>query len=239
MSGDDQIGPQTLKKSDYEYYPRTLPPDDFWGQVRRTVHGVPVSEEQIQMIVDALLTGLALVEDDAVLDIACGNGALSGYLYPHCASLFGVDMSEYLISVAKTHFEMPPKFTYHCDEAAHYVATENDPGRFTKVLCYGSFPFFPAQSGQAVLTDLRRRFTNVTRVVLGNLPDRDMAELFFEHGVPSPGVLDDHTEQIGVWRSREQMSGLAQECGWDAQFSTMPSEFYARAYRYDVLLTPA
>ena len=35
-------------KWDYKEYPKTLPPDDFWGQVRRTVMGKPISESEIK-----------------------------------------------------------------------------------------------------------------------------------------------------------------------------------------------
>ncbi len=50
-------------KWDYKEYPKTLPPDDLWGQVRRTVYGKPVSEDQIQMMVDAIVAGLELRPD--------------------------------------------------------------------------------------------------------------------------------------------------------------------------------
>ena len=85
----------THPKHDYKDYPKTVPEEDFWGQVRRTVNGKPVPEEQIKMIVDAILAGLALRPEDNCLDIACGNGYLSSYLFPHCQSLFGVDASPY------------------------------------------------------------------------------------------------------------------------------------------------
>lgn len=232
------VPPQGLKKSDYEFYPRSLAPDDFWGQVRRTVNGVPVSDEQIRMIVDAIMAGLDPGASDTVLDLACGNGALSRHLYEHCAALLGVDYSEYLISVARKHFEQAPRFTYQHREAADYVSSESDPLRFTKVLCYGSFSYFPAEGAETVLSGLRRRFANVERVFIGNLPDRDLAHEFYAEGLPEDSVLDDHTEQIGTWRSRRQFSELALRCGWHATFSTMPEGFFAR-YRYDALLTPA
>lgn len=239
MSDEEPISLAGLKKSDYKYYPRTLPADDFWGQVRRTVHGVPVSEDQIELIVKTILAGMELVQSDVVLDLACGNGALSRYLYGHCASLVGVDFSEYLISVAKQNFEQSPRYVYVCDDAADYVGSAEDPGRFTKVLCYGSFAFFSPQTAESVLSGLRSRFPNVERVFVGNAPDRDLAHLFYEDGLPGAEVLDDHTEQIGIWRSEAQMAKLAGDCGWRASFTRMPSEFYARDYRYDVVLTPA
>lgn len=237
MSAEGDIAPENLKKSDYEHYPRTLAADDFWGQVRRTVRGEPVGEEQIEMIVDAVLGALELRTDDVVLDLACGNGALSSRIYDRCAGLLGVDFSEYLISVAKDNFEQPPRYIYRCDDAAHYVRSETDPARFTKVLCYGSFSFFSPAGCETVLARLHERFTNVERVFIGNLPDRELAHLFYAQGLPEPARLDDHTEQIGTWRSRQQMTELARRCGWSASFSTMPPDFFSK-YRYDALLTP-
>ena len=70
-------------KSDYFHkeYPKTLDPDDLWGQVRRTVNGKPVSDAQIALIVAAIRDGLQFSKEDVVLDLACGNGALSSYFF--------------------------------------------------------------------------------------------------------------------------------------------------------------
>ena len=49
------------------------------------------------LIVNAVVTGLSLAPTDVVLDLACGNGALSSYLFDKCAGLVGIDISPYLI----------------------------------------------------------------------------------------------------------------------------------------------
>jgi SAM-dependent methyltransferase len=99
-------------KSDYKEYPKTLAPDDFWGQVRRTVHGKPITENQIQLIVEAIKNGLDFQKNDCLLDIACGNGALSRRLFHDINEFLGVDNSEYLISVAIANFGAPPKIRF-------------------------------------------------------------------------------------------------------------------------------
>src|SRR5579875_3735648 len=68
-------------KSDYDAYPRTLPRDDIWGQVRRTINGRRISEAEVQEIVAALRAALALACGDTLLDLACGNGALTARLF--------------------------------------------------------------------------------------------------------------------------------------------------------------
>ncbi|WP_042302095.1 class I SAM-dependent methyltransferase [Paraburkholderia kururiensis] len=222
---------------DYDAHARTCPPDDFWGQVKRTVRGKPVPAEQIEMIVGVIKEVLALRPDDTVLDLACGNGALSARLTDSCAALVGVDISPYLIDVAQQHFAQPSRVEFVADGAAQYLAAARAPERFTKVLCYGSFAYFPHDDARETLRLLGERFVNVERIFIGNLPDRDRAGAFYAPREPLPGELDDPQAQIGIWRTQAQFAELAAQAGWDAAFSTMPGGFFSVHYRYDVLLT--
>lgn len=223
-------------KHDYHEYPKTLPKDDFWGQVRRTVNGKPVSETQIRMIVDAIVEGLDLRPQDNCLDIACGNGYLSSYLFPHCQSLFGVDSSSYLIEIARENFENPPRFQFAVDDAAHFLRTEPAPDRFNKVLCYGSFSYFSDSDAVETLKLLHDRFTSVRQIMIGNLPDRDQADNFYRARQELPIDLDSHETQIGIWRSVAQFEALAASTGWAIEIRRMPEHFYAAHYRFDAFL---
>ncbi len=226
-------------KSDYKEYPKTLAPDDFWGQVRRTIYGRRITEEEVAVMVDAIRSGLDLHPEDDVLDLACGNGALSSRLYAHCRSLVGVDNSEYLIEVAHANFEDRDRSRFVLDDAAHYVESEPEPEQFTKALCYGSFSFFTAESAQAVVTGLGRRFVNVSRVFLGNLPDRDRASAFFPEGVDYAADLDDPASQAGIWRSASHLHEMAAAAGWSSRVVMMPAGFFNSHYRFDLVLERA
>ena len=223
-------------KHDYKEYPKTLPKDDFWGQVRRTVNGKPVPEKQIRMIVDAIMAGLDLRPEDNCLDIACGNGCLSSYLFPHCQSLFGVDASSYLIEIAQKNFENPPRFQFAVDDAAHFVRTEPAPNRFNKVLCYGSFSYFSDADAVETLKLLHSRFTSVRQIMIGNLPDRDQAPNFYTARQDYFADLDSHESQIGIWRSITQFEALAASTGWVLEVRRMPKNFYTTHYRFDAVL---
>lgn len=221
---------------DHDAYARTRAPDDFWGQIRRTVAGKPVDESQIETIVAAIRTGLEFKPNDVLLDLACGNGALSQRLYPDCAALLGVDLSPYMIDIANQYFADAPARRFIAQDAVEYVGAEAAPQSFTKVLCYGSFAYLSQDGALTVLRTLFERFTQVERVFIGNLPDRDRASLFYTVKAASPGELDDSTSQIGIWRTREQFEALAKQAGWRATFSAMPAGFYSSHYRYDVTL---
>lgn len=233
----EKIDRMNYPKSDYREYPKTLDRSDLWGQVRRTVHGRPVPENQIAMIVSAIRQGLQLRGDDVVLDLACGNGALASYLFDACASLVGIDVSDYLIEIANSRFVIPDKTAFLVDDAAHYVENAPDTERFTKVLCYGSFSYFSEADANRVLRALSQRFVNANRVFIGNLPDAERAYCFYPEGKDYAAELKDPVAQIGIWRTEAELRAMAATAGWNLEVTVMPSEYYAAHYRFDAILT--
>lgn len=220
----------------YKEFPQVMTPGDFWRQIKRTVNGEPVSEEQIAMIVQAIDEALLLGPDDRLLDLACGNGALSQYFFGKCEDFLGVDISAVLIEVAQRYFERPGR-KFLLSDVADYILNECQPEHFTKVLCYGSFSYFTEESARLVLTRLSNDFCNVQRVFIGNLPDLRLQHLFYRDGRDHGLELKSADSLIGIWRSEEEFRQLAADCGWQAHISRMPQAFYASHYRYDVLLT--
>ncbi len=218
-------------------HPKTKAPDDFWGQVSRTVNGEPVSDNDINLIVTAIKEGLSLVEEDVVLDIGCGNGALSRFFYDSVTEFHGVDFSPYMIEVAKNNFEVLPSFSFQEADAAGYVGSELKPERFTKVMCYGVFSYLDQADAETVLRELSERFINVSWFYIGNLPDRDLASQFYNDDIDYSELLDDPLAAIGIWRSKQQLVELVEKFGWRAEFFSMPDGFYSSHYRYDVRLT--
>ena len=118
------------------------------------------------MIIDAIRNGLSLSNEDILLDIGCGNGALSCYFFNDCFQLLRIDFSDYLISVAKTNFENPPFFTFEKSDAASYVDREPEPSRFTKDLCYGCFAYLTFADAEHVLRQLSERFLNIKTIYI-------------------------------------------------------------------------
>lgn len=222
---------------DHDQYARGQPANDFWAQIKRTVNGKPVTEEQITLIETTIKSNLGLHAGDVLLDLACGNGALSTRLFDRCQEFVGVDLSSYLISVARQHHEIAPRYTFQEQSADDYVRAEPRPERFSKVLCYGSFSYFSDEAAQAVLQLLFQRFSHVEKIYLGNLPDRDRLDLFYKGNRPSDAELSDHASRIGIWRSKNEFAALSHAAGWQAQFVAADPQFYAAHYRYDVILT--
>ena len=220
----------------YEQYPKTLARDDFWGQVRRTVMGRRITEEEVSSLVDHLRELLELRPRDVLLDLGCGNGALSARLFDGCAGYAGVDLSTYLIEIAKAYFERPPSHVFFHGDAAEFAASVERPESFTKVLCYGTFQYLPAAAVSGLLRTVFERFPRADRFVLGNLPDADKARHFFNEGYTDRD-LEDHQSQIGRWWSTEELRALGGTFGWEVGTVRMPQDFFSANYRFDAILT--
>jgi SAM-dependent methyltransferase len=234
MNSDSQIGAHRFS---YDRFARTCAPDDFLGQVKRTVHGVPLGEDQLTMIVSQIRRLLDLTPDDRLLDIACGNGHLSQHLFSDLGGYLGSDVSEYLIDVASRNFAHAPDFTFVQRDTLDHLREEACPGKFTKMLCYGSVQYFSDEQLADVLHLARRRFPALRRFLIGNCPNRDRAADFFQRTY-AEADLDDIGTALGRWRTSASLRAIAEDAGWDIAFSLMPPSFSGAAYRFDALLTP-
>ena len=217
---------------DYDTHARSQPREDLWGQVRRTVQGQPLPSEQIDMIVEAIVRQLDLRPDDVLLDLACGNGALSSRLQPFCTASLGVDVSGYLVDVAQERFA-GRCHGFTVGDAATFCETVPVAGRFTKALCYGSLSYLPDAEVGRMLRALHARLPWLERVLLGNLPDLARVDLFRWPGVCLP--LREPRSDLGVWRTVAEVANLAAP-EWRVTASVMPPAFHAAHYRFDALL---
>jgi len=195
-----------------------------------------VDDAQIVLIVSAITSALSLGRDDVVLDLACGNGALSSYLFEKCSELVGVDISPYLIGVAQRDFARPPHYRFRLDDVLSYVVQEQDTSTFTKVLIYGAFQYIPSNDAVPVLRALYERFPAVSKLFIGNLPNKRLLDRFYRDRTPTEAELNDHEARMGVWYLPEELEQMALATGWHAECSYMPAEFYASSYRFDVTL---
>ncbi|HYG52249.1 MAG TPA: class I SAM-dependent methyltransferase [Flavobacteriales bacterium] len=225
-----------MKDYIHKEFPKTCDPNDFFGQVKRTVNGKPVSQEQINMIVDAIVKGLDFKKEDVLFDLGCGNGALSVLMFSLVRNYHGIDFSEYLIEIAKKNFEKPG-FTFECAEANAYLSSVESNTRYTKALCYGVFSYFERNVAHAVLKNICEKFPNIGRFYIGNIPDKERAGNFFYKDIDYSKLIHDTQSAIGIWWSKDEFKKLAGETGWKIDFYHMPESFYSAHYRFDVILT--
>jgi cyclopropane fatty-acyl-phospholipid synthase-like methyltransferase len=221
----------------HKEHPKLKKQTDFWGQVSRSVNGQPVSEEQIKLIHEAIGRGLQFNGTEHLLDLGCGNSALSSYFFNKIDKYTGVDFSEYLIEIANKYFYEEHKTNFLVNDVISFVKTEINPLKYKKALCYGVFSYLSYSQAEELLNTLAREFKNIDTLYIGNLPNRSNAHNFYHDYIEYEPLLSDNLSAIGIWRTPEEMQLLAESCGWLSEISVMSSDFYAAHYRFDAILT--
>ena len=229
--------PQPSSVFSYDEHARSCDPNDFLKQTKRTINGIPVAPEQIEMIIKQIQRVLDLSSGDCLMEIACGNGYISKNLFQDIKYYLGSDISEYLISIARLNFEKVPDFNFKHADALQTIQTEKDPDKFNKFLCYAGIQYFNDAELIEILKLIKKHFKNIDRIFFGNIPNKEAAKSYFKTELPSEEEMSSTRTALGCWRSKSEISFIAQEAGWKATFHAMPEAFTGSAYRFDVLLT--
>jgi len=204
--------------------------NEFWKQVRRTINGEEVSEDQIQQIVKQINNCLNIQFDDCLVDIGCGNGALTNLVAPKECVVYGIDPSNYLIEIAKEFFQKE-KHTYE-------VGFANDDYTYTKFsisnkcLLYGVSSYLEDTMISDVLNNF---FSNSNKVMfIGAVRDLEHRNKFFQSkNLKIPPNKSETT--MGLWRSKAFFIQLSEKYKLNVEFLKMPNSFYASEYYFDVV----
>lgn len=220
----------------HKKYPKRFARDDFWSQIKRTVNGKPVTDEDIGLIVDQISNYLSLQKGSHLLDLGCGNAALASVFFNDIDSYTGVDFSSYLLEIANEYFRPSDKFNYVESDILDYVANSGCPDQIDNILCYGCASYLSSDDMEEVVNALYRRFSNANNIFIGNLPDKNKAKKFFEKRSITDYVLDDHKSPIGLWWNPDELEKMCRDAGFLSSIVYMPNQFYASEYRFDLVL---
>ena len=224
--------------SDYIHkeFPKTVGRKDFWNQIKRTVNGKRVSEEDISNIVKQITNHIHPNKKDHLLDLGCANGALASYFFPIINKYTGVDFSKYLLGVAKEFFN-PKNVQYVDEDAVVFINSCDNSKIYTKILIYGTMAYFSREGLINTITKIKKDFINCEKVFIGNIPNRLKAKEFYNKGGVMEFNLDDNKSSIGIWWNPDELIKICKEIGFKTEILYMPDSFYGSKYRFDILLT--
>lgn len=227
-----------MSNSDFIHkeFPKRFAKDDFWSQIKRTVNGKPVSENDIRMIINQISNNMSFSDTDHLLDIGCGNGALAARLFPLVQDYTGVDFSTYLLEIANEYFRPNSNINYIENDALQFVTDFEQPNIVDKVLMYGCMSYLSRDDFSLFLNKISQRFIGVNTIFVGNIPDITKAADFFAKRDIIDYDVDNETTPIGVWWDPDGLYKLAADIGFTAEFLKMPEEFYGHHYRFDMIL---
>ena len=220
----------------HKEFPKSVGREEFWKQIKRTVNGKEVSEEDITNIVNQITDHISPNENDHLLDLGCGNGALASNFFSSINKYTGVDFSEYLLGVAQEFFN-PINVEYIYDSAENFINNCSSPKIYTKILIYGAMSYFGRGGLIKALTHIKSDFVNTERIFIGNIPNKLKAREFYDNGGVKIFNLEDSNSAIGTWWDPEELTQVCNEIGFKVKLLYMPDSFYASKYRFDILLT--
>lgn len=207
---------------------------NFWGQIKRTVNAKPVTKKQINLIVNEVIQKLSLKKTDVLLDLGCGNGALTYLLRKKVKKITAVDFSPYLINVAKENFFSKNIDYLNCE--IYEFLKKKDVFLYNKILIYGVFPYLSDFKSKKVIQIFDKKFSNLEKVFIGNLPNLENSKKFFIYKMPSKYSLKNHKTSIGIWRSKKEMMRLNKNTNLRFKISNMKKNFYSSDYRFDLTI---
>jgi SAM-dependent methyltransferase len=220
-------------------YPLTFDEADFLRQVCHTIDGRPYTPAQFDTMVDAIRHEFRLGPMSSLLDVCCGNGAVTAKLALHCQQAVGIDFSTPLIDVArKFHGADNTRFL---DLDARELTSIDLPGApFDKVMMYGALQHFDVEDLDRLLSAFLRHGSADRTILLGGVPDKARLHRLFD----TPDKLTLHRtfqqegrDVIGTWWDTNAIRDACRRFGLDCRIDDESSDRPGGHYRFDAWIS--
>ncbi len=204
-------------------------------QVGKTINGLEVSGQQIELIISQIVEALSLTKKDKLLDLGCGNGLLTARLAKNASSVWGVDFAEGLLSYAKCH---------HSADNIMYIHSsilDVDSGLLSSTKHFSMYEVLQHLTNKQVSTLLARlgSVSSGARFFVGGIPDQERLRNFYDTEKKYEYFLSREEERkphLGRWWLETEIRALAEESGWSMKRLCQPEGLYTAYYRFDAVL---
>lgn len=209
--------------------------DELLKQVGKTVNGVDIAEDQVELIVESTASILELNRDDVLIDLCCGNGILTKRLAHRVERVLGVDFSSGLIQEAKRH-----------SHAENIIYLQNDvlglPNSIfsgkRKVLMYEALQHF-SESGLHSLMQALDGLDPGSTILFGSIPDKRKLRTYYDTDEKYSFFLQREAEgrpHMGMWWTDEDILRITAKTSFEAHVLPQVPALYTSHYRFNTLL---
>jgi len=207
-------------------------------QVGKTVDGIDVPADQIEIILNSILHNLTIEKGESVLDIGCGNGLLTKKVANENSSshIVGLELTPELYDVAIQH-SMEKHVEYLNENVFDYLCSAPKTP-FTKIYLYEVVQHFSHREVDRLFELLAGACGNNTRILIGGIPDLSRIWNFYSNeeriDYYYSGLISEENS-VGTWFHPNFFEFLATRHGF--QYVTLEQEktLYTSHYRYDGL----
>jgi cyclopropane fatty-acyl-phospholipid synthase-like methyltransferase len=224
-------------KDFWNRFPTQFTKDDFLKQVGKTVHGQPISGEQLEKLILDVVQKLDLKEDDITLDLCCGNGVITSAIAEKCHYTVGVDFSEPLIEIAQSqHNRINTKY-FNIPVLDATLQNLQMPKPFTKVYMYEALQYFQEEQLSRLIQTLLALSGEEVTILFASVPDKGKIWEFYD----TPERQREYeirknqgTEAIGTWWEKSFIGQICSDYGLQCEFLPQYELSHTAHYRFDV-----
>lgn len=222
-----------LKKY-YNERVNSLEKEDLLKQVGHSVNGKAISSKEFDKIMIDIKEVLNLSIDDNLIDLCCGNGVITREFVGSCDSIYGVDFSRELISIAKNNSCTNNEKYINCNIFDIYQhLCENV--KFSKVLMYGSLQHFSPKSFSQLLILIKSLCDQEFTIFFGLVTDRKYKWQFYNTIRKRALYIYRRIMKIdvmGTWWDKEYINKVCEEMNLCCNFISVKAGNYGYPYRF-------
>lgn len=203
-------------------------------QVGKTVHGVVVPPEQVQLIVNNIASALDLNASDTLVDLCCGNGVLTKHLARMSGMVIGVDFSSGLLDAARSN-SASANIEYSQLDVTDLPATIVE--RASKYSMYEALQHLSPNDFDGLLSRLGSRLGAI-KLLVGGVPDLGCLRCFYMSDENYRFYQEREASgkpHLGRWWTQDEMAKAAARNGYIVKIIPQPTGLYTSHYRFDAL----
>ena|ERR1051325_3245433 len=194
-------------------------------------------------IAEDIIDKIHFESDDVVLDVCCGNAALTKRIASHCKKIYGVDFSETLLKTAEQTMmeEQVMNMELHRADALQ-IDEIFAPDTFDKSYCYFSFQYFNKMKRELLLEKLCQITKRKGWIFIGDIPDKtrkwnfyESKRKFYREKISHLLKFKEGECDLGWWVDPKEIVQWCEKKKLHASIMTQENLPHAH-YRFDVLI---
>ena len=222
--------------------PTSFGEGEYLKQVEMTLNGKPYSDAEFRRVTSRIADRLELGENDALLDICCGNGIVTAELAKRCREVVGVDFSEPLLEIAN-RAHRPANVAYlranAMDLGSLGLESKN---RFTKALINGALHCFLPEQFRPLLESILKVSNDSVLIFLCRVPDKSRKNVFFNTFKKKLRHIYyrlRRRDALGTWWDEAFIRKVCKDLGLQCEFYFFGDTIDAPSqhYRFDVKIS--
>ncbi|MEO6365501.1 MAG: methyltransferase domain-containing protein [Luteimonas sp.] len=215
--------------------------DDLFVQVGKTIARKPIPRPMFASMVANIVERLALVQEDHLLDLCCGNGLVSFELAKVAGRVTAVDFARHLVEAAR-QLKSHPNIDYRVGDVSAPLRqlVDDTPNKF---LMNDALAYFEPTSLDSILDNIvHLREGHPFHFLLTGIPNHALKWNFYDTPERQARHLENEqlehntNEGIGRWWRIEELATACHARGLQVEIIDQAQAI--SNYRMDALITP-